>query len=376
MTSSLYIHIPFCATKCSYCSFNSYAGLEVLQERYVDAVCAEMTDMALRGLVEPLRTVFLGGGTPSVLPRHLLRTLFSTLSARFSLAKDAEISMEINPGTVDSKKLECLQTAGVNRISFGVQSFDDRELKKIGRIHSAEEAVIAVAMAVEAGNDNVSLDLMYGLPGQTAVTWQRSLETALSLGVKHLSLYQLTVEEKTPMQKMIEEGGTCLPSEDELVAMDEVTRKLTRASGFAQYEISNYAQTGYQCRHNIGYWRNESYFGFGAGAVSCLRGSRKRNVADPLRYCELIEAGKSVIIEEETLEGADSLRETVIMGLRMNKGVSVSGLTGRYGINPVDYYGTTLQKLIATGLLEQEADFLFLTGRGRVFANMVMAELV
>ena len=376
MTSSLYIHIPFCTSKCSYCSFNSYAGLESLQGRYVEALCAEMAGIALREDVGPLKTVFLGGGTPSILSSNLLHRIIAASFTLFSCTKDAEISIEINPGTVDREKLENLQESGLNRISFGVQSFNDTELNRIGRTHSADEAVRAITMAVKAGYSNVSLDLMFGLPGQTLQSWQQSLKTAISLGVKHLSLYQLTVEEQTPIEKMIHDGKIELPGEEELFEMDEITSKLTRESGLNQYEISNYSESGFQCRHNIVYWKNEEYLGLGAGAVSCIQGNRKRTVADPVQYCERIEAGKSVIIEEETLEKEASFRETVIMGLRMNQGVSESVLTSRYGLNPTEYYGEILQKLLKEDFLHWSEGFLSLTDRGRVMANRVMAELV
>ncbi|AGF77682.1 putative oxygen-independent coproporphyrinogen III oxidase [Desulfocapsa sulfexigens DSM 10523] len=376
MTSSLYIHIPFCSAKCSYCSFNSYAGLEGLQSRYVECLCAEMENVASSGGVESLKTVFLGGGTPSVLPGDLSGKIITTYRNCFSAMQDVEISMEINPGTVDMAKLDFLHVAGVNRISFGVQSFIDKELRSIGRIHTAEEAVVAVSMAGNAGYENVSLDLMYGLPGQTTASWHQSLETAISLGVKHLSLYQLTVEEGTPLQQMMYGGTIQLPGEDELAAMDNITRKLTDSAGLRQYEISNYAKTGYQCRHNITYWENNEYLGVGAGAVSCVRRSRKRNIADPVEYCDRIEAGKSVVIEEENLDIEASFRETVIMALRLNSGFSLPGLTERYGINALDYYGATLENLIRDGFVEQHAGMIALTDRGRGFANLVMSELV
>ena len=376
MTSSLYIHIPFCESKCSYCSFNSYAGLDDLQTRYVEALCADMAKTADSVHVEPLRTVFLGGGTPSILPSNLLRKIIETSSTLFPFADDSEISIEINPGTMEMAKLESLQESGVNRISFGVQSFNDLELKQIGRIHTADEAVAAINMADEAGFTNISLDLMYGLPGQTPLSWQQSLETAIALGVKHLSLYQLTVEEQTPMEKMVDEGKICLPDEDALSAMDETTSQLTKESGLDQYEISNYAQSGYQCRHNIVYWQNKDYLGFGAGAVSCVQGSRRRTVAAPVQYCERVETEKSVIVEEETLKKDASFRETVIMGLRMNQGVSKSLLSSRYRANPTDFYGEKLSKLITEGLIQQSEEYLFLTERGREIANLVMSELV
>jgi len=284
--------------------------------------------------------------------------------------------MEANPGTIDRAKFDLLKKLGVNRISFGVQSFNDQELERIGRIHSAEDAVQAVTMAKEAGFNNVSVDLMYGLPGQDSRSWQASLETAVSLNLNHLSLYQLTVEEETPLKRMVEEGRMQLPVDDELAAMDELTAELTAKNGLFQYEISNYAQSDYQCRHNITYWENRDYFGVGAGAVSCLRRSRKQNIADPNEYCRLIKKGHSTIIDEEKLDTEASFRETVIMGLRMNRGVSVKELDRRYGIQLENYYGKVFQQLIGDSLLEQSADYIYLTDRGRVFANTVMADLV
>ena len=259
MTTSLYIHIPFCAAKCSYCSFNSYAGLEGLHERYVDSLYREVEKRSSEGHMGPLRTIFLGGGTPTLLSNNLLRKVFSSCFSFFSLAPAGEVSIEANPGTVDSTKLVLLRDLGVNRLSIGVQSFNDQELGRIGRIHTAEEAIRAVEAARQAGFENLSLDLMYGLPGQDPGSWQTSLTTALSLGVKHLSLYQLTVEENTPLEKMVIGDTLQLPDEDALAAMDEITAELTAGAGLIQYEISNYAQAGYECRHNITYWKNGEY---------------------------------------------------------------------------------------------------------------------
>ncbi len=376
MPTSLYIHIPFCAAKCSYCSFNSYSGLDGLHERYVDSLCAEIVKCASAAPLEPLRTVFLGGGTPTLLSRHLLREILTTCSSHFAIAPDAEISIEVNPGTADVRKFVLLRDCGVSRLSLGVQSFVDQELKGVGRIHSADEAIRAVEMAREAGFENVSLDLMYGLPQQSPDSWQYSLETALSLAPQHLSLYQLTVEEGTPLAAKVENGTMGLPDEDAIVAMDSITEELTAAAGLQQYEISNYARAGYQCRHNICYWENREYSGLGAGAVSYLAGQRLRKIASPTEYCNLMEAGKSVVIEEESLDREASFRETVIMGLRMNRGVAVRGLQERYGIEYESYYGDVVQLLFEKLLLEEEAGFLRLTDRGRQFANRVMAELV
>jgi len=376
MTSSLYIHIPFCAAKCNYCSFNSYAGLGGLQAAYVRALCAELFQSASGVEQGALKTVFLGGGTPTILSTSQLKQILSICYSAFSVSPDAEISIEANPGTVDRGKLIGLFESGVNRLSIGVQSFNDWELKTIGRIHTAAEAIKAVEMAQAVGFNNLSVDLMYGLPGQSTRSWKTSLETALSLGLKHISIYNLTVEERTPLEKLVREERLQLPGDEDIEIMDGITGECTAAAGFEQYEISNYAKVGYQSRHNITYWENRDYFGFGAGAVSCLNGSRRRNIANPKEYCRFVESGKSVVIEEETLEHDASFRETVIMGLRMNRGVSLSMLENRYGISIEKYYGTILQQLIGSGMLEKVTGFLRLTDKGRPFANGVMAELV
>jgi len=376
MATSLYIHIPFCAAKCSYCSFNSYAGLQGLQERYVGALCVGLEKCVSSGDMEPLKTVFLGGGTPTLLSGKQLRRIFSAIHSSFSISADTEVSIEANPGTVDRDKLELLLASGVNRLSIGVQSFDDKELNVIGRIHSATEAAGIVGMAQKTGFTNISVDLMYGLPGQSVESWRSSLGAALSLGVQHLSLYQLTVEEGTPLETMIREDRLQLADEEAVEAMDGFTAECLAVAGYAQYEISNYAQAGYQSRHNITYWENRDYFGLGAGAVSSLDGYRRRNIADPEHYCRVLETGKSVLFEEETLDTEASFRETVIMGLRMNKGVEINLLQKRYGIPIEQYYGETLKHLQRDGLLAIRSGYLCLTDRGRVFANRVMAELV
>lgn len=376
MSSSLYIHIPFCVAKCNYCSFNSYAGLERLQERYVDALAVECSQVASGGQKTPLETVFLGGGTPSLLSNEQLKRLFGVISAEFEIANDVEISIEANPGTIDTEKLDTLRQCGVNRLSIGVQSFNDTELRIIGRIHSAEEARTAVANAQAAGFNNLSVDLMYGLPGQTAKSWQQNLTAAISLSVQHLSLYQLTIEEATPLEGMIQDGRVHLPDEDAVADMDAITASLLGKSHFMQYEISNYAEKNYQCRHNVNYWNNRDYHALGAGAVSYLHGKRVKNIADPSHYCALLEAGQPAHAEEECLQHEESFRETVIMRLRMNKGVCTDDLQARYGLDFEQVYGGIVQDLCSRNLLERGKKSFYLTAMGRTFANLVMAELV
>lgn len=376
MSSSLYIHIPFCAAKCSYCSFNSYAGLKGLHDRYVAALGMECSLVAGGSQAEPLQTIFLGGGTPSLLSGEQLKHLFSHLSAYFEIEKDAEISMEVNPGTVDPKKLDTIRQCGVNRLSIGVQSFHDRELREIGRIHSAQEAMQAIETAKGAGFANVSIDLMYGLPGQSPGSWQENLERALSISVPHLSLYQLTVEEGTPLVPLLAGGTMHLPDEDAVAEMDSNTASLLQGSTLSQYEISNYARDGFQCRHNCNYWQNGEYYAVGAGAVSYTEGTRMKNTSSPEHYCTLLECGQPVQIEKECLDPEASFRESVIMGLRMTRGVSLQRLHDQYGMGLEFVYGETVQGLCNRRLLERRNGYLRLTKQGRVFANLVMADLV
>ena len=374
--SSLYIHIPFCVSKCPYCSFVSWPGMENLHQRYVAALLREAEELSHTVSVPPLSTLFLGGGTPTILAGQELAAIVTACKELFGFTPQAEISIETNPKTVDLAKLTLLRRSGINRLSIGVQSLQDTELQLLGRPHSADDAITAVCLARTAGFDNISLDLMYGIPGQDHKSWQQSLEQALSLAPDHLSLYELTIEQDTPYYQQLDRGLLDLPDEEEIAAMDQITATLCQQSGLAQYEISNYARPGYECRHNINYWQNGPYLALGAGAVACWEGRRRQKIRDPRLFCAQIESGRSVVQEEECLEPAASFRETVIMGLRMNQGVSKERLQRRYEMELNDCYGKTLNRLADQGLLEMTPTHLRLTARGRIFANKVMAELV
>jgi len=374
--SSLYIHIPFCLGKCEYCSFNSYAGMESLYPRYVKALKKEIIEHFFSGKPRHLDTVFFGGGTPSVLSAEDIEEIISCCREYLGVADGAEISLEINPKTVDFMKLLQLRQAGVNRLSIGIQSFIDKELDALGRLHCAQDGWDCVRDAVGAGFGNISLDLMYGLPGQSAEKWRWNLETALSLGVSHLSLYQLTIEENTPLYDKVQQEEVVLPEEDEIMVMDDISLELCKENDFQQYEISNYALPGYECRHNINYWRNLEYIGVGAGGVGFLEGARSKNISNPLKYCEAVESGNPFIEESESLSLEESFRESVIIGLRMIKGVSYSNLFDRYGIKLNEYYGAVLTPLIEEEFVEFTSTHFRLTRKGRQVANQVLARLV
>lgn len=377
MTSSLYIHIPFCLSKCGYCSFSSYAGLQSIHDRYLKAVKKELYETAIRrGGGPPLETVFFGGGTPTVMPVEEVTGLLVHAEKLFGIAPDAEISIEANPGTVDTRYLRRLVEAGFNRLSLGVQSLNDAELTVLGRCHTANQAIVTVKAARNAGVLNLSLDLMYGLPGQTLHDWSTTLEGALRLAPEHLSLYQLTVEEGTPLADRVDSGALTLPDEDTIVAMDELNIEFCARAELELYEISNFARPGFRCRHNINYWQNGEYLAAGAGAVSYLAGAREKRIGDPLQYCRCIETNRDPIIEHEKLNREASFRETVVMGLRMTEGVDRRRLEERFGLNPVTYYGAVLEKLLAAHLLELTSTHLRVTDRGRLYSNIVLAELV
>lgn len=372
------MHVPFCRSKCPYCSFYSFAPQQGDFARYQEAVQAHLAGLANDPLVQgmPFDTVFFGGGTPSLLPPALLSQMLKDCLSALSCSSEAEISLEVNPGTVQVDDLPGLRRAGFNRLSFGVQSFLDHELKLLGRIHTALEAEETVIAARRAGFTSISLDLMYGLPGQSPADWQTSLEKALSLEPEHLSLYELTPEAPSPLYNAVEHGAVQLPNEEEVLTMMDCTTSLIRTSPLSRYEISNYARNGHRCRHNINYWQNGSYLGLGPGAVSSLGGRRFTIPPGVEEYHYRARNAQSVWHEEERLSSEESFRETVIMGLRMLEGVCANRLKERYQIDLSVYYGPVLDQLLNRGLLVWRDTRLTLSERGLPLANQVMAALV
>lgn len=375
MIDALYIHIPFCLSKCPYCAFNSFAGVTSSLMNDYTAVLAKQIRSRLAES-DPLKSVFFGGGTPTILTESNLELIFDAINQTCTIDSGAEISVEANPKTVSPEKLDLLLRCGVNRLSIGVQSFDDGDLRLLKRPYREADIDEILIMAGAAGFENISIDLMYGIPGQKPAVWQQNLEKALKLPVKHLSMYQLTIEEKTPFETLFAQDELFLPDEEEVEIMDELTMKLTMKSGMNRYEISNYAREGYQCRHNRVYWKNESYWGIGAGAVEYIAGERRWYEPDPVAYVEKSINGALPLVQSECLDPEDSFRETVIMGLRLVEGVTISTLLKRFGIDVGTYYGDRLKRLVDLGMLEIVEDNLRLTQKGMNVANSVMAELV
>jgi len=370
----LYVHIPFCQSRCRYCDFNTYAGLEGLFETYVRALLREI---GLAGPA-PVSTVYIGGGTPTVLPLFSLIQILDAVRGGFALAAEAEVTIEANPGTVEAGALATLRERGVNRLSLGVQSFADDELRLLGRIHSAEQAAAALIVARQAGFDNVSLDLIFGLPGQTLAGWRYSLERALALEPEHLSLYALSVEAGTPLARDINRGHLPPPDPDTAAEMYEMAAEVNAAAGYLHYEISNWARgPGRQCRHNLIYWRNEPYLGLGAGAHSWQGRRRWANAAAPEEYTTRLAEGDSALAEEETISPELEMGETMMMGLRLvEEGVPVGRFRRRFGLDPRDHYRVEIAELVDLGLLDVDDERLRLSPRGHLLGNQVFARFL
>ncbi len=372
---SVYVHLPFCARKCHYCDFNSRPAPPADRARYLDALHREIDRRAemLGGSHVP--TIFFGGGTPTIYEARELVRLLRRLRDAFFVEPDAEVATEANPETADDAKLTALREAGFNRISLGAQSFDDAELTLLGRGHTARQTERAVAGARAAGFENLSLDLIYALPGQTVKGWRATLERALALQPEHLSAYGLELAAGTPLAARVEEGEIAPVPEGEHLGMREVTGELCSRAGLQRYEISNYARPGFECRHNLTYWRNEPYLGLGAGAWSYLDGERAMNLRDPDDYCAALERGGDARDYSERLDPDDALLEAVMMGLRMTEGVSLDGLRACYGRERVEGLLARAEPLAEMGLVEIACDHLRLTATGEPLHSEVVVRL-
>jgi oxygen-independent coproporphyrinogen III oxidase len=380
-TASLYLHIPFCHTRCHYCDFNTYAGMLPLREPYVRAL---QTEIALAGAMAQLpdggrrrsRTIFFGGGTPSLLSVQQITRLLQACYQAFAVDEHAEISMEGNPGTLSPGQLQGLRLAGVNRLSFGAQTFDAGLLQTLGRIHSPEAIVQAVESARSAGFTSINLDFMFGLPGQTMQQWQETLDQALKLRPEHLSLYSLIIEEGTSFFTWTHEGRIVPGDEDLCADMYEYAEERLRAEGYENYEISNWALPGHQCRHNMTYWWNLPYIGMGAGAHSFFAGKRFSDVLNPQEYLRLLKAGQLPVAESEEVTRLQEMTETSFLGLRTAMGLHLPTFLERFHESFTSFVGERLRAVEEAGLLEQKQDWLYLSERGRLLGNEVFYRLL
>lgn len=374
MHRATYIHIPFCISKCHYCDFNSYPGMSSLFDSYADAVAAEIRS-AVRGRSRAA-TLYVGGGTPTLMNERQLCTMVEAAQSVLGLPPEAEATIEANPATADRSKMEGLLTIGFNRISIGGQSFEDVLLERAGRAHTANDIHDVVIDARFAGFANLSLDFIYSLPGQDIAMWQSTLREATDLKPDHVSLYELTVEQGTPFAEMLAQGNLDLPDEDTQIEMYTMAESVLLSEGYERYEISNFAKPGFRCEHNRFYWRNEEYYGFGAGAVSYLDGKRAKNVANPQEYVRRIQETGSAVDSVEELSREAVMGETIMLGLRMSEGVDCDGFRERFSVDIEQVYQPEMDKMVGMGLLELNESHLRLTPKGVLLANEVMAEFV
>lgn len=370
--SSLYIHIPFCRAKCHYCDFNSYPGLEALYEPYVAAVIAELAQWVEEWPELEWQTIYIGGGTPSVLAPEQMARLLAGCGTSWRVAESAEITQEANPGTMDSAQLVALRRLGITRLSLGVQSLDDGLLRLLGRIHTAQEAVDTFRLARQAGYDNINLDLMYGLPGQSLAQWQETLRTALALRPDHLSLYALTLHEETPLAQQIACGALPAPDDDMAAEMYTWARHELQAQGWLHYELSNWAARPESiCRHNLTYWLDQPYLGIGAGAHSYVGRRRFWNVNQPDVYIQRITVGERPVAGAEQIDAATEMAEMMMLGLRLIEGVSYRRFRQRFGCDLREIYATELDALTRYDLIHVEPERVRLTERGYLLGNEV-----
>lgn len=375
----VYIHIPFCKQKCFYCDFPSFAGRERFIDNYLAALGWELELAAEKygeqGRLKPA-TVYVGGGTPSLLTLTQMEGLFAAIDKHINLDFVDEFTIEANPGTLTVDKLRLMKAAGVNRLSIGVQSLDDDCLKKIGRIHTVQEAVESVRMAQEKGFDNISIDLMYGLPGQTMETLKASVEKALTLDVQHISIYGLQLEEGTVFSRQQEMGKLQLPDDEQVEMMYDYITEVLPLNDYTRYEISNYALPGFESKHNCLYWQDVSYLGFGAGAHSYWQGSRYENPADIEQYISRISGGEILGYMEEQVGEKEHMEEFCFLGLRMTSGIKKGKFKEVFNKDIHEVFGETIKEMKSKDLLEETNTSLRLTKLGTKYGNVVFGGFI
>lgn len=368
---AVYLHVPFCRSKCIYCDFASWPNGEARIPGYLTALKQEMRAWQERLRDYEASTVFLGGGTPTILSGEQIADLLDALRSTVAVRADAEITMEANPGTVDDEQLRICREAGVNRISLGAQAMDDALLRRLGRIHAVRDVEEAVRMARAAGFDNLSLDLMYGLPEQRMEHWRETLERAVALKPEHLSAYSLIVEEGTPMFELARSGTIGFPNEDETIEMQRAAIDRLASAGYHRYEISNYAQAGRECRHNIVYWQRGEYLGLGCAAHSLFAGERFENPRDLEAYL-----GGARKCNVEVLSAQDAMEETLMLSTRMLRGMDLKAYRRDFGVDFEIAHARAVERMRRMKLIEIEDGFLRLTRSGLEVQNAVVLELL
>lgn len=375
---ALYIHIPFCRSRCSYCDFNTYLYDLALAKTYVAALLKEARRQAASLTPEGYypQTLYFGGGTPSVLPLRLLAQILEEMQRIFSFPPSCEMTLEANPKTLSKTKLSCLKKSGINRLSLGVQSFDEALLATLGRAHTAQEARAAFYLAKEEGFTDINLDFIFGIPGQSLPLWENTLKEAVKLSPTHLSIYGLTLEPQTPLKQRLLRGEITLPPAEEEAEMFLFAHEFLRARGYQHYEISNYARPAYQSRHNWFYWRHQEYLGLGAGAYSYIKGRRFSNDLHPRDYVKRIEEKNSAVVFCEDIDQKKALEENLMLALRTQEGMIFETFKERFGRDPQTLWAGILKDLAAGGLLEITDKKVFLTPQGWWTADEITARLL
>lgn len=372
---SLYIHIPFCAQKCLYCDFPSFARKDHLRKAYIEALNKEIISLREKHNNLEINTIFIGGGTPSVLEADELECLLKEV-AKLNMAKDVEYSMECNPGNLTEEKLEVMKKYGVNRISMGLQAKQDNLLRGLGRIHNYKTFKENFLLAKKVGFNNINIDLMFGLPNQRLNEWEETLREIISLEPAHISAYSLIIEEGTAFYNLYENDKLKLPTEEEERKMYHLAKKILEENGFNQYEISNYAKEGKECRHNLAYWNMDNWIGVGSAAASYINGKRIKNISSVEEYINSInEKGEAV---EEIINNSknDNMEEFMFMGLRKINGIDENEFKKRFSMNINDVYGEILNKYIDEGLLIRDSGRIFLSEKGIEISNIIMADFL
>ncbi len=367
----LYLHFPFCEQKCRYCDFSSWAGKEKHMDSYLEALFQELESYKGESQDEEISSIFMGGGTPTLFHGELLVKTLGKCKECFSIREDAEISIECNPGTVDKDKLSALFEGGFNRLSFGLQAWQDHHLAFLGRIHRHKEFEDSVKWALEVGFTNISADLIFGIPGQTEEEWKESLEKALASGIHHISAYSLKVEEDTVLYHWRAQGKFQEMDDDQERKLYHNGVRLIEDHGFKQYEISNFARPGYESRHNLNYWKNGEYIGCGCGAHSYYQSLRRANVQSIEEYIRLINDGQSVIASQEEIDTKTELFETLMLAFRLNEGINKRDFTSRFNFSLTDKYAEEIKELKKQGLVVEDEDSIRPTALGFDFENRI-----
>lgn len=368
MPESLYIHIPFCIRKCIYCDFLSVTYDESYAKEYIDALCKEL--VLKKDSAKALKTIYIGGGTPSVLPEESFKQLFRSIRDNFEFSSGIEITVEANPGTLNESKINTLLSVGINRMSIGVQSFNDTELKTLGRIHSSDNAVKSIEMIKRAGINNFSIDLMYGIPGQAMNSWKDTLSRAVGFSPKHISSYELTPEKGTPLYGMMDSKKIKIPDEELVLDMYNFAIDYLASGGYKHYEISNFALRGFRCIHNMNYWNRGEYIGAGAGAHSFINGVRSKNTGDIKKYMETVNNGIIPETESIRLTRTDDIKEFIFLGLRKTEGITITKAK-ELGMD----IPHSCKELIDEGYLEMKENYLRLTRKGIVISNTLIVRM-